>query len=77
MSLLITIFLLVFIAQLVTWVGKTVLLDIVGVHYVFSTIAAKCDMTDWRNNVNTSYYFGALVLQPIILLIISLSFVVL
>jgi hypothetical protein len=30
MSLLITIFLLVFIAQLVTWVGKTVLLDIVG-----------------------------------------------
>jgi hypothetical protein len=32
MSLLITIFLLVFIAQLVTWVGKTVLLDIVSVN---------------------------------------------
>ena len=29
MSILLTIFLLVFVGQLVTWIGKTVLLDIV------------------------------------------------
>jgi asparagine N-glycosylation enzyme membrane subunit Stt3 len=41
MSLLMTIFLLVFIAQLITWVGKTVLLHIVGVIFVFSTVTAN------------------------------------
>jgi len=37
MSLLITIFLLVFVAQLVTWVGKTVLLDICYNLYLWVT----------------------------------------
>jgi hypothetical protein len=34
MSLLITIFLLVFVTQFVTWIGKSVLLDIVCYCYV-------------------------------------------
>lgn len=41
MSLLITMFLLVFFAQLVTWIGKTVLLDMVSAIFISSTIAAK------------------------------------
>lgn len=41
MSLLITIFFLVFVAQLVTWIGKTVLLDIVGAIIVLSAIATE------------------------------------
>jgi uncharacterized membrane protein len=34
-------FLLVFFAQLVTWIGKTVLLDMVSAIFISSTIAAK------------------------------------
>lgn len=47
MTLIITIFVLVFVTELISWIGKSVLLDLVSTSQFASTIIGDLTLTLW------------------------------